>query len=244
MNELRPETDDLIAIRDYFDEQQRYYVTAKAMTRQLDLEVARYLNQEVRGRTLAVGGIWDSFEWRPHLSELTVLDLSGQMLRAYCPAGARGMVGDVYAQDFPPGSFDSIVFPMLLHHTAQGGWQESVQRVVDVVGRARSWLDAGGRLFIVEWCPSRAWYLAERVLLPLTRLFLARIGQPLVIAHPASFYERLLGRRFSRVEARRVEPPGFRWSATFPLFLNTPWLRLPFFIYPKMYVVSATVADR
>jgi Methyltransferase domain len=239
---MRPETDDAIANRDYFDERQRYYMTAKSMTRQLDLEVAAVLNREVRGRTLAVGGIWDFFEWRPHLRELTVLDLSERMLNAYCPAGARAMKGDLYALDFAPATFDSIVFPMLLHHTARGGWRESVGRVVEAVERARSWLDAGGRLFIVEWCPNGAWYAAERAFLPLTRLFLKRIGQPLVIAHPRWFHERLLGRHFARVEAMRVSPPGFRWSATFPLFLNTPWLRMPFFVYPKMYLFSATVS--
>lgn len=237
------ETESPVVVRDYFDQQQQYYMTAKLMTRQLDLEVAKHLNRDVSGRILAVGGVWDFFEWTARIQEMTVLDLSERMLTAYCPEGAQALTGDLYTMDFPPGRFDSIVFPMLLHHTAQGSWEQTRRRVAEAIRRARSWLAPGGRLFIVEWCPHRVWYGMERALLPLTRLFLKRIGQPLVIAHPRAVYERVLAQHFATVEARWIAPADFRWWSWFPLFLNTPWLRLPFFLYPKMYLFCATVPE-
>jgi hypothetical protein len=237
------ETESPVVIRDYFDQQQKYYMTAKLMTRQLDLEVAKYLNQEVHGRILAVGGMWSFFEWSPQVREMTVLDLSEQMLKAYCPERAHAVTGDLYAVDFPPDRFDSIVFPMLLHHTAQGSWHETTRRVAEAIRLARSWLAPSGQLFIVEWCPHRFWYGLERAVLPLTRLFLKQIGQPLVIAHPRAFYERVLTKHFGEVESRWIAPADFRWWSWFPLFLNTPWLRLPFFLYPKMYLFRATARE-
>jgi hypothetical protein len=230
---------DAQPLREFFDEEADQYPLLKSLSAKLDLFVASYLNHEVRGRTLAVGGVWDHFEWRPHLESLTVLDMSERMLAAWCPQNARGIVGDLYVHEFPPASFDSVVLPLILHHTPQGNWLESQRRVDEAVARASRWLTDEGRLFIVEWCPHPAWYWLERIVLPLTRRFLALLRQPLVVMHSRAFYEEILARHFRRVETIPVVPDGFNWWAWYPIFMSTPRLRLPFAIYPKMTVFAA-----
>lgn len=230
---------DVQPLREFFDEEADRYPWLKSLSAELDLFVARYLNEQVRGRTLAVGGVWDHFEWRPHLESLTVLDMSERMLAAWCPQNARGIVGDLYVHEFPPASFDSVVLPLILHHTPQGGWVESQGRVDEAIARTSRWLTATGRLFIVEWCPHPAWYWLERIVLPLTRRFLALLRQPLVVMHSRAFYEEVLSRHFCEVDTIPVTPAGFNWWAWYPIFMSTPRLRLPFAIYPKMTVFAA-----
>ena len=229
-------------LREFFDEQQAtdQYSVLKSLSAELDRFAARLLNAEVRGRTLAVGGVWDHFEWRPHLESLTVLDMSERMLAAYCPANARGIVGDLYAQEFEPQSFDSVVLPLILHHTPQGSWHDCEQRIEEAIGRSSRWLKKDGRLFIVEWCPHPVWYGLERLVLPLTRRFLALLGQPLVVMYSLAFYKRVLAKHFGNVQALPVNPEGFNWWAWYPVFMSTPWLRLPFAIYPKMSLFFAS----
>jgi len=229
------------SIREFFDQQVETdrYAQLKNLSAQLDRFAAAYLNAEVRGRTLAVGGVWDYFEWRPQLESLSVLDMSERMLATYCPPNARGIVGDLYQYEFEPRSFDSVVYPLILHHTPSGNWRSCERRVDEAIARAARWLKKDGRLFILEWCPHPAWYGLERLALPLTRRFLAVLGQPLVVMYSLAFYRRVLATHFASVEALPVDPDGFDWWAWYPVFMSTPWLRLPFAIYPKMSVFVA-----
>jgi SAM-dependent methyltransferase len=229
------------SVRDFFDAQQQtgQYSSLKKQSAALDLFVAHRLNDAVRGRALTVGGVWDHFEWRPQLEALTVLDMSERMLQAYCPERAVGIIGDLYTYEFEPGSYDTVVYPLILHHTPLGNWRNCEWRVEEAVQRASRWLKPDGRLFIVECCPHPALYQLERALLPLTRKFLSVVGQPLVVMYQRAFYERLLRARFRQVDACMVAPEGFNWWAWYPVFMSTRWLRLPWAIYPKMYVFSA-----
>jgi SAM-dependent methyltransferase len=228
------------SLREFFDLQPAPYEDLKKLTVDFDRFIARQLNDEVRGRALTVGGVWAYFEWRSHLESLNVLDLSEPMLQAYCPKGAQGVVGDLYSVAFEPQSFDAVVLPLILHHTPLGGWRMCQRRVEEAVDRASRWLKPEGRLFIVEWCPHPVWYGLERLMLPITRRFLRIFGQPLVVMYARRFYEHVLSARFRSVEARKVAPDGFNWWGWYPVFMSTPWLKLPFAIYPKMYVFVAT----
>jgi len=228
-------------VREFFDRQQldNQYESLKSMTRELDVEAARLLNSRVRGDALSVGGIWDEFSWTDQLSSLTVLDLSPEMLKVYCPEQATGVVGDIYRHQFPPDSFDSIVFPLMLHHTPQGNWKSCEARVELAVDRARAWLREDGHLFILEYCPQRAWSPVQRALLPVTRQFLARFNQPLVVMYARSFYERILTDRFGSCDARPVDPQGFNYWKWYPVFMSIRWLRVPMVVYPKLHVITA-----
>jgi hypothetical protein len=228
-------------VREFFDRQQsdRQYESLKKMTEELDLEAAEQLNTRVHGNALSIGGIWDHFEWGDNLTDLTVLDLSPEMLKVYCPERAVGVVGDVYEFDFPPESFDSIVFPLMLHHTPQGNWASCEARVELAIDRARSWLRPDGHLFILEYCPQPAWIPLERGLLPVTTWFLTKFKQPLVVMYPRSFYERVLNRRFGSSEIDLVDPPGFNYRKWYPIFMSIRWLKVPMSVYPKLHVMTA-----
>ena len=72
-------------VREFFDRQQldNQYESLKAMTRELDVDAARILNERAVGDVLSIGGIWDFFEWPEAMTSLTVMDLSPEMLKAY-----------------------------------------------------------------------------------------------------------------------------------------------------------------
>lgn len=228
-------------VRDFFDRQQsgNQYESLKAMTSALDIEAARSLNQQASGDVLSIGGIWDHFTWGEQLRALTVLDLSPEMLEAYCPVGAIGVVGDLYTYEFASGSFDTIVFPLMLHHTPVGNWRSCEARITDAVDRAQGWLRPSGKLIILEYCPHPAWLPVQRGLLPLTRRFLAAFGQPMVVMYGRSFYEEVLSHRFGTVRVDRVETDEFDDSKWYPIFMAIRWLKMPLKMYPKLHIITA-----
>jgi hypothetical protein len=227
------------SVVDFFDGLQKdaQYDALKERTRPIDREVARLLNAEVRGDVLSLGGVWD-FYAPVDVRSLTVLDVSAQMLEAYAPEGATRVHGDLYTHDFGPDAFDTIVFPLIVHHLAEGDWRSCVRRIEVALDRARGWLRPGGRIHVMDYCPHRAWYPLQRALLPLTRRFLRLVGQPLVVMHTRDFYVRTFAARLHDVQARPILPPGFDWSYWFPIFMATPWLRMPMSVYPKPYLIS------
>jgi len=226
----------------FFDEEQagQRYRNLKALTRAQDLAAADRLNREVEGDVLCIGGLWEHFSRGPAVRRVTVLDLSPRMLETY-GAGVEAVVGDLYACELPSGGFDSVVFALVLHHVAQGGWRECRARIHDALARAARWLRPGGRAWILEYCPARPWMPLQRAALPFTRAFLRRVGQPLVVMHDAPFYARALEQAgFRDASAERIQPPSFDEWAWFPVFMATPWLRIPVKLYPKMHLFRAT----
>jgi SAM-dependent methyltransferase len=231
-------------VRDFFDRQQldNTYSSLKSMTRELDLQAAQMLNSSVHGDVLSVGGVWDFFERSDSVTSLTVMDLSDAMLGTYAPEGATRVVGDLYEQEFPTDSFDTVVFTLMLHHTPQGTWHESEGRIDDAFRRARRWLRPGGHVFILECCPHPAWMLLERVMLPFTIRFLRAFHQPPVAMYSKAFYEERLAACFGSAHAVRIEARDFNYWKWYPIFMSIRWLRVPFIIYPKPHVISAQVA--
>jgi hypothetical protein len=229
-------------VREFFAQQQatNSYSDLKSMTEALDAAAASELNDLVRGKVLAVGGVWDFFEWHPRVRSLTVLDLSIEMLGSYCPPGGTQIEGDLYTVDLPAESFDTVVFTLMLHHTPRGNWRECERRIDVALDRAKGWLRPGGRVVILEYCPHPAWYPAQRALLPVTRRFLARFGQPLVVMYTRHFYERRLNEHFFGTTAARVAPPDFDYWIWYPVFMSVRWLRVPFAVYPKLHIFKAT----
>jgi hypothetical protein len=234
----------MISNREFFDRQPSaaHYAALRDRALPLNLATAEYLNRVVSGRALTIGGAWDGFAWGPTLESLTVLDLSSEMLRAYSPPGAHGVRGDLFSSEFRAGSFDTIVLALMLHHVAQGGWRRCQERVEEAIARTRCWLTPAGRLHVVELCPHPVWGPVQRGLLPLTRWFLSRNGQPLVAMHTRAYYERVLRTQFGSCEARLITPDGFSNWTWWPVFMGVPWLRVPFGVYPKVHVFSAPEA--
>jgi SAM-dependent methyltransferase len=215
------------------------YSSIKIKTRLLDKSAAEILNRKVQGTVLAVGGIWEFFEWGSHLKELVVVDKSRSMLQSYAPQESRPILGDLYSLEFTANRFDTVVFPLMLHHTALGTWRNCEKRIEEALARTHQWLKPGGQVYIVEYCPHIIWYWLEWLLLPLMRLFFTIIGQSLVVMHPGSFFERVLRDRFVSLETSRIIPPDMNNWSWLPVFLAAPWIKLPFIICPKMYVFMA-----
>ena len=230
---------------EFFDRQSETneYASLKAMTRELDVAAARIVNEQAAGDVLSVGGVWDWFEWTPALGSLTVLDLSARMLDAYCPSGGVRMEGDLFDVEFPPASFDTVVFPLVLHHTPLDDWPTSQRRVRDAFARAHRWLRPGGRVVIIEYFSQSTWAAAQRAALPITKRFLRRFGQPLVVMYTQRFYEAALAEQFHTIEAQRVQPQGFNYWKWYPVFMGVRWLRVPLAVYPRLHVLTALRVD-
>jgi hypothetical protein len=79
----------------------------------------------------------------------------------------------------------------------------------------------------------------QRAALPLTRWFLNRFDQPMVVMYTRSFYERVLTERFGSCQAHLVDPEGFNYWKWYPVFMSIRWLRVPMAIYPKLHVFAA-----
>lgn len=230
---------------DFFDDQQESakYDALKARTRLIDRRVAEILNDGVTGNVLSVGGVWDYFERRPQLDALTVVDMSEKMLDAYAPAGARKIQGDFYACEFEPGEFDTMVFPLVLHHVAEGDgstWAFCKKRIADAFQLATRWVKPGGTVFVMEYCPHPAWIPLQGALVPVTKRFLKALGQPLVAMHEKDLYLSELRRASFEPRAMALEAEGFSWRSWYPLFMATPWLKVPFAVFPKPYVFVGT----
>jgi hypothetical protein len=232
---------DPSAVGEFFDEQQATdgYSSLKAMTRELDEAAAGLVNDQVAGDVLSIGGVWDGFEWTRDVRSVTVLDLSARMLDSYCPTGATRVKGDLFEVEFAPGKFDTVVFPLVLHHTPLHNWSTSQRRVRDALARADGWLRAGGKVVIVEYCAQLIWTAAQRGALPATKRFLRRFGQPLVIMQSRRFYESVLAENYDTVVSQRVDADGFDYSKWYPIFMGVRWLRIPFVLYPRLHVLTA-----
>lgn len=226
----------------FFDRTQtiQKYEFIKKITSTIDLFAADYLNAEVRGNVLVVGGVWDYFKWGSNINAITVLDMSEKMLKIYCPEGAHAVIGDLYTYEFNQECFDTIVFSLVLHHTARGNWRRCENRIEEAVHKAHRWLKRGGRLLIVEYCPHPAWQPLQRALLPVTRSFLTFFKQPLVVMHTSEFYKSVLERIFGTCSTKQIAPRDFNYWVWLPVFMSIGWLKVPFVIYPKMHIFSAT----
>jgi SAM-dependent methyltransferase len=149
-------------------------------------------------------------------------------------AGARG-----YECDFAAGQFDTVVFPLILHHVAEGEgstWAFCKSRIRDALSLAARWLKPGGEVLVMEYCPHPAWIPIQGALVPVTKRFLRAMGQPLVAMHSRDFYLDELRQASLSPRAIALETDGFTWRSWYPLFMATPWLKVPFAVFPKPYV--------
>lgn len=229
------------AVADFFADQVRSdrYRSLKAQTEVFDRAAAAVLNQRMRGRVLAIGGLWDYFETTPAVTELTVLDLSIEMLQTYGHAEATVISGDFFEMDLEAGAYDTVVFPLMLHHVAEGSWRECERRVRLALSRGAALLAPGGELLVYEYCPAPWLRLAQRLVLPITRRLLAHNGQPLVVMHSLAFYRQELAAAAGQARVLPITARPARPWAWYPVFMSSRWLRIPIGLYPKPAILSS-----
>ena len=127
---------------------------------------ARRLEAALEGRVLCIGGLWAQIDLEACRCELTVGDISPEMLRFWESERVETKVCDALDLPFEDGSFDHLVYPLVLHHIAgvHGGQARANLRAA--LQEASRVLKPGGGLWISEFTVARPVYWAEPWLHP------------------------------------------------------------------------------
>ncbi|MGB8223836.1 MAG: class I SAM-dependent methyltransferase [Polyangiales bacterium] len=221
-----------------------YYGTDAGMGTVNDL-AARYIEAGVSGRVLSIGGMWPrhSPESVSKL-DLTVADVSQEMLRPHREAGITTILNDARALSIADQSFDHVVLPLVLHHITEQSWTAARREVAKVLREAARVLRPGGRIWISEFTVRPSVYWVEAVAAPITKLVLGLAGIPLVVMHSADFYRGLLLREsFVDLTSYYPDPPNASWRDPIRPIIGLPWLRVPRGLYPvRPMVLSAATS--
>jgi SAM-dependent methyltransferase len=195
--------------------------------------VAHRLQTALRGQVLCIGGLWAQIDLDACHCELTVGDVSEQMLKFWASERVRTCVCDARSLPFGEHSFDHLVFPLVLHHIAGVNGQQARRFVRGALAEARRVLRPGGGLWISEFCVSALLYWAELLASPLSHAALALAHIPLVVMHSSGFYRRVLRRLgFTQVEVSRVVAGDAGPLDPVRPVIGLPWLVVPRFAYP------------
>jgi SAM-dependent methyltransferase len=199
---------------------------------------ADLIEPRLHGEVLSIGGLWAAADTQRVNATLTVADSSVGMLKPYADAGISTLLGDARSLPVATGSYDHVVLPLVLHHiTGENGIQarEQARRALREAVRVAK---PGGLVWIKEIVVSRAVYVPELMLSPLTRAALALAEIPLVIFHPLAFYRSaLLELGCREIQAWRSAGASERWSDWIAPVIGLPKLRVPRFVYPVRYVL-------
>ena len=218
--------------RRFFDQQAPDYRTLGIGNEASNSVAARRIEAGLRGAVLAVGGLWDQASL-PAGVRVTAADLSRQMLRAFAEPGMTLVQCDARALPFAPASMDHAVLPLMLHHLADGSAWAARRQVREALRQLHTILRPGGRIWINEICVQRAIYGLELIAGPLTAAVLSLVGQPLVVMHSLSFYEKSLRETgWTDVVAEPIVAPDAKPFDLVVPVLGMPWLRIPRFAYP------------
>ena len=98
----------------------------------------------------------------------------------------------------------------LLHHLAEKSFAVTRERTQKAIREAYRALKPGGKLVLMESCLPAAWEWAERLLFPLFRFVVGRMGHPIVFQwnwNRLAAFAREAG--FERVDVTRV--PRGKW---------------------------------
>lgn len=220
-----------------------YYGTDAGMGTVNELS-ARHIEQGVSGRVLSIGGMWPRHSQDAiSVLDLTVADVSEEMLRPHREAGLSTALDDARSLSFPDASFDHVVLPLVLHHITEQSWVAAREEVNKVLAEVRRVLKREGRVWISEFSVSRPVYWAEAVAAPISRLVLGLAGIPLVVMHSTEFYRgALLRHNFSDVQSYYPDPPDASWRDPIRPIIGLPWLKVPRGLYPVRPVVLCATA--
>lgn len=219
-------------VREFFDDVSEEYRDTPAGMRSHHVLTARTIEGSLSGSVLCVGGLWNQVDLDSLPPRVTVADLSIAMLHQL-PAEASGILCEARALPFETGSFDHIVFPLVLHHITEDDGVAARRCVASALAEARRVLVRGGSIWISEFCLNRVIYAAELLFSPLTRVLLSTLDIPLVVMHSAPFFTKtLLAAGFGEIEVKPIRPPETGPLDTIRPIIGLPWLRVPRLLYP------------
>ena len=229
-------------VRDFFDEHtDEYHDLPDSGYRRFHTITAGRIERAISGRILSVGGLWSQAEVDAERIALTVADVSSAMLRRWQSQEIRSVLCDARDIPFAEASFDHLVFPLVLHHIADGSARRARANVARAVDQAYRVLGDGGTLWISEFSLPWAVYSLQHVLAPATRLVLSAAGIPMPIMHTADFYVRVLSERGFDPTVHRIHAEDARASDLIRPVIGLPWLRVPRMLYPlRTVLIEAT----
>jgi SAM-dependent methyltransferase len=244
MVEARRRTDGDTDVARFFDRHAESYFDDKAGMAAYHALTAARIEAGVSGRVAAIGGVWAGANARRCRElDLTILDISPGMLEQWSSEGFETAVGDARATPFEDGSLDHVVYPGILHHITEGsflGARREVRRVMQELARI---VRPGGGAWISDFTIHTLVYALEGLAAPLTKRALGLSGIPLVVMHPAWFYELELRRAgFRDVEVFAPRP------SEAPLFvrpvIGLDWLVVPRAVYPVTPILVSAIRAR
>ena len=164
------------------------------------------LSGEIHGRLLDVGN-GGVFNYDLNAAkEIVVVDLSEELVNSPTkPANVTFIWGDATSMPVDNNSFDTCLHQFLLHHLAEKSFAVTRQRTQQAIREAYRALKPGGRLVLIESCLPAPWEWAERLLFPVFRRVVARMGHPIVFQwnwNQLAGFARDVG--FEKVELTRV----------------------------------------
>ena len=218
--------------RTFFDDQASDYRALEIGNEASNSVAARKIEAGIRGSVLSVGGPWDQASVPPGV-RVTAADVSREMLRAFAEPGMTLVQCDARALPFALSSMDHAVVPLVLHHLAVGSAWDARRQVRQALHQLRAIVRPGGTIWINEICVQSAIYALELLAGPLTSRMLSVVGQPLVVMHSRSFYEKALRETgWTDISAEPIVAPNARPLDLVVPVLGMPWFRIPRFAYP------------
>jgi SAM-dependent methyltransferase len=199
---------------------------------------ADLLEPHLHGEVLSIGGLWAAANIQRVNARLTVADSSSGMLRQYAEAGLSTLRADARSLPVVSDTYDHVVMPLVLHHIAGNNGVQARRQARRALGEAVRVAKPGGQVWIKEIVVSRAVYMPELVLSPLTRAVLALADIPLVIFHSLAFYRSaLLELGCQEVRSWGNVGASERWNDWVAPVIGLPRLQVPRFTFPVRYVL-------
>jgi SAM-dependent methyltransferase len=225
----------------FFDAQADAYRAGRGPMTPFHRCTARWIEQGLSGRVVAIGGLWDQGVVPPNV-DLTVVDLSESMLAGWAEQGHAVERADARDLPFPDASVDHVVCALVLHHITEGGFRASREQISRVLEEIRRVLRPGGTVWISEFDLPVSIYALEAVASPFTKRALATQGIPLVVMHKQDTYrKRLASAGFSAIKTRHPSPDGTSGLDWLQPVIGLPWLRVPRFAYPLRPVLIQAI---
>lgn len=229
-------------LRKFFNRQSDEYHSGNMGMRSYHEVTARILESNLEGSILCIGGLWNCADTSSGNYQLTVLDVSEEMLSIYSDTSVRIVQGEARELPFAENSFDHVVLPLVLHHiTDSSAGQSPRKNVSKVLLEASKVLKKNGKIWVYEFCLSEPIYHLELALQPLTRYALSIAGIPLVVMHSAGFYyEALRQAGLSEVTMANIQTKQAKATDWIQPIIGFKFLKIPRFLYPiQTILISA-----
>ena len=161
------------------------------------------------------------------------MDLSVGMLSLWSHDKIIKFCADARKLPLQDSSFDTIIFPMILHHIVGESARTAKDGIIDALNEARRTLSQNGIIIIYDFSVSNWIYALEMSLAGMTKRILSLKGIPLVIMHSLDFYDDvLLKTGFINTEKLITKDRSKNYFEIIRPIIGLPWFAIPRGLYP------------